>query len=77
MGRSGAGKSTLLGLLYAQRPMDVALVSEISALVKPLSMFHNVHGPARLPRDREQPLRDLASPAACEVSEVRGVLERA
>lgn len=27
MGRSGAGKSTLLGLLYARRPMDVALVS--------------------------------------------------
>ena len=43
MGRSGAGKSTLLGLLHAQRPADVALVPQVSALVKPLSVFHNVY----------------------------------
>ena len=43
MGRSGAGKSTLLGLLYAQRRHDVALIPQASALVKPLSVFHNVY----------------------------------
>lgn len=43
MGRSGAGKSTLLNLLYAERPRDVALVPQAAALVKVLSVFHNVY----------------------------------
>ena len=52
MGRSGAGKSTLLGLLYDQCPGDVALVPQTAALVKPLSVFHNVYM-GRLDRDRK------------------------
>jgi phosphonate transport system ATP-binding protein len=74
MGRSGAGKSTLLGLLYAQRPADVALVPQASALVKPLSVFHNVYM-GRLDRhSTAYNLRNLIWPAACKVAEVRGVL---
>ena len=75
MGRSGAGKSTLLGLLYAQRPADVALVPQASALVKPLSVFHNVYM-GRLDRNSTvHNLRNLVWPAACKVAEVRSVLE--
>jgi phosphonate transport system ATP-binding protein len=74
MGRSGAGKSTLLGLLYAQRPADVALVPQASALVKPLSVFHNVYM-GRLDRhSTAYNLRNLVWPAACRVAEVRSVL---
>ena len=74
MGRSGAGKSTLLGLLYAQRPADVALVPQASALVKPLSVFHNVYM-GRLDRhSTAYNLRNLVWPAACKVAEVRSVL---
>ena len=75
MGRSGAGKSTLLGLLYAQRPADIALVPQASALVKPLSVFHNVYM-GRLDRhSTAYNLRNLVWPAACKVAEVRGVLK--
>jgi phosphonate transport system ATP-binding protein len=74
MGRSGAGKSTLLGLLYAQRPHDVALVPQASALVKPLSVFHNVYM-GRLDRhSTAHNLRNLVWPAPRKVAEVRGVL---
>lgn len=74
MGRSGAGKSTLLGLLYAQRPADVALVPQASALVKPLSVFHNVYM-GRLDRhSTAYNLRNLVWPAARKVAEVRNVL---
>ena len=63
-GRSGAGKSTLLGLLHAQRPGDVALVPQASALVKPLSVFHNVYM-GRLDRhSTAYNLRNLVWPAA-------------
>jgi phosphonate transport system ATP-binding protein len=75
MGRSGAGKSTLLGLLYAQRPTDVALVPQVSALVKPLSVFHNVYMGRLDCHSTVYNLRNLVWPAACEVTEVRGVLE--
>ena len=74
MGRSGAGKSTLLGLLYAQRPHDATLVPQTSALVKPLSVFHNVYM-GRLDRhSTAYNLRNLVWPAARKVTEVRNVL---
>jgi phosphonate transport system ATP-binding protein len=74
MGRSGAGKSTLLGLLYDQRPAEVALVPQASALVKPLSVFHNVYM-GRLDRhSTAYNLRNLVWPAAGRVAEVRKVL---
>jgi phosphonate transport system ATP-binding protein len=74
MGRSGAGKSTLLGLLYDQRPAEVALVPQASALVKPLSVFHNVYM-GRLDRhSTAYNLRNLVWPASARVAEVRSVL---
>jgi phosphonate transport system ATP-binding protein len=74
MGRSGAGKSTLLGVLYAQRAADVALVPQASALVKPLSVFHNVYM-GRLDRhSTAYNLRNLVWPAGSRVAEVREVL---
>jgi phosphonate transport system ATP-binding protein len=74
MGRSGAGKSTLLGLLYEQRPAEVALVPQASALVRPLSVFHNVYM-GRLDRhSTAYNLRNLVWPAAGRVAEVRKVL---
>src|SRR5262247_933911 len=74
MGRSGAGKSTLLGLLYAQRPDRVALVPQASALVKPLSVVHNVYM-GRLDRySTAYNLRTLVWPATHKVAEVRNVL---
>jgi len=74
MGRSGAGKSTLLGLLYAQRPADVALIPQACALVKPLSVFHNVYM-GRLDRhSTAYNLRTLLWPASREVAQVRAVL---
>src|SRR6516225_6793893 len=65
MGRSGAGKSTLLGLLYAQRRQDVALIPQSSALVKPLSVFHNVYMGQLDRHSTAYNLRNLVWPAGC------------
>jgi len=43
VGPSGAGKSTLLSTLYQQRGEGTALVPQEYALVKNLSVFHNVY----------------------------------
>ncbi|NIP72794.1 MAG: ATP-binding cassette domain-containing protein, partial [Gammaproteobacteria bacterium] len=43
VGPSGAGKSTLLGTLYGQQAARAALVPQEYALVKTLSVFHNVY----------------------------------
>jgi phosphonate transport system ATP-binding protein len=42
VGPSGAGKSTLLAALYQQRKDRTALVPQDGALVKQLSVYHNV-----------------------------------
>ena len=74
MGRSGAGKSTLLGLLYAQRPAEIALIPQAAALVKTLSVFHNVFM-GRLDRySTLYNLRTLAWPARAELGAVGAVL---
>ena len=75
LGRSGAGKSTLLGRLYARLAGRAALIPQAAALVRTLSVFHNVYM-GRL--DRHSALRNLrvlAWPARAEVAEVRAVLE--
>ena len=75
MGRSGAGKSTLIKLLFAQRPAEVALVPQTAALVKPLTVFHNVFM-GRLDRGSTlHNLRTLVRPARRDLDEVGGVLE--
>ncbi len=74
MGRSGAGKSTLLGLLQAQRPEAIALVPQAAALVRPLSVFHNVYM-GRL--DQQSTLTNLKTlfwPRQTDIDEIGGVL---
>ena len=74
MGRSGAGKSTLLGVLYDQKPHEIALVPQAAALVKPLSVFHNVFM-GRLDRHTTAyNLRTLVWPAKHELAQVAEVL---
>jgi phosphonate transport system ATP-binding protein len=74
MGRSGAGKSTLLGLLYDKSPMDVALIPQAAALVKSLSVFHNVYM-GRLDRhSTAHNLRTLVWPRADDMAHVSDVL---
>jgi phosphonate transport system ATP-binding protein len=74
MGRSGAGKSTLLGLLYDQAPADVALIPQAAALVKSLSVFHNVYM-GRLDRHSTvHNLRTLVWPRSDDMAQVSEVL---
>lgn len=76
LGRSGAGKSTLLGLLHAQAPGRTALVPQTTALVRTLSVFHNVYM-GRLDRTSTlHNLRTLVRPAATDLREVGAVLAR-
>jgi phosphonate transport system ATP-binding protein len=75
MGRSGAGKSTLLNLLHARLAEQVALIPQAAALVKTLSVFHNVYM-GRLDRHPTwYNLRTLAWPARREVTEVERTLD--
>lgn len=74
LGRSGAGKSTLIGLIHAQGPAQVALVPQASALVHPLSVFHNVYMGRLDRRSTWHNLRTLVLPARADVDEVRAVL---
>lgn len=76
MGRSGAGKSTLIGLIHGQAAERVALVPQAAALVRPLSVFHNVYM-GRLDRNRTaHNLRNLVWPARADLDAVTAVLAR-
>ena len=71
MGRSGAGKSTLLGLIHAQARDRVALIPQAAALVRTLSVFHNVYM-GRLDRcSTLHNLRTLVWPARADLAEIR------
>lgn len=74
MGRSGAGKSTLLSLLHRSMPGHVALIPQSAALVKTLSVFHNVY----MGRLDQHPtwynLRTLIWPARRDVESIEAVL---
>lgn len=75
VGRSGAGKSTLLTLLYEQRKDRAALVPQEAALVRTLSVFHNVYA-GRLDRHGAfYNLANLIRPMRREVSAVRAVTD--
>src|SRR5712691_1576843 len=75
MGRSGAGKSTLLNLIYERIAERVALIPQAAALVKTLSVFHNVYM-GRLDRHPTwYNLRTLVWPARRVVGEVAAVLD--
>jgi phosphonate transport system ATP-binding protein len=75
MGRSGAGKSTLIKLLFGQRPAEIALVPQAAALVRTLSVFHNVFMGRLDRRSTLHNLRTLVSPRRDDVEEVGRVLD--
>jgi phosphonate transport system ATP-binding protein len=75
MGRSGAGKSTLLNLLYERLADRVALIPQSAALVKTLSVFHNVYM-GRLDRHPIwYNLRNLVWPTRRDIADIEGMLE--
>ena len=75
LGRSGAGKSTLLNLVYDRAGDDAALIPQSAALVRTLSVFHNVFM-GRLDRHAALfNLRTLVWPGRREVAAVRAVLD--
>src|SRR5262245_66690939 len=77
LGRSGAGKSTLLNLLHARLADKVALIPQAAALVKTLSVFHNVYM-GRLDRHSTwHNLRTLMWPASRDIAEVEDRVRRA
>lgn len=75
MGRSGAGKSTLLNLLYGHLADCVALIPQAAALVRTLSVFHNVYMGRldRFPAWRN--LRTLVWPDRQDVADVKKILD--
>src|SRR3954462_5152060 len=74
MGHSSAGNTTLLNLLHQRTAERVALIPQTAALVKPLSVFHNVYM-GRLDRcSTWHNLRTLAWPARRDIDEVTRVL---
>ena len=74
MGRSGAGKTTLLNLIYERIAERVALIPQAAALVRTLTVFHNVYM-GRLDRHPSwYNLRNLVWPAARDVGDVEQVL---
>jgi phosphonate transport system ATP-binding protein len=76
MGRSGAGKSTLLNLLHQNLAEQVALIPQAAALVKTLSVFHNVYM-GRLDRHPTwYNLRTLVWPRRDDVAEITAILDR-
>lgn len=76
MGRSGAGKSTLLGLIRERIPAEVALVPQAAALVRTLSVFHNVYMGRLDRRSTLHNLRTLVRPARADLAAVEAVLSR-
>ena len=76
LGRSGAGKSTLIGLIQGRAARDVALVPQAAALVRTLSVFHNVYMGRLDRRSTLHNLRTLVRPARADVEAVRAVLAR-
>jgi phosphonate transport system ATP-binding protein len=75
MGRSGAGKTTLLNLLHERLAERVALIPQAAALVKTLSVFHNVYM-GRLDRHPTwYNLRTLVWPKRRDVADVERVLD--
>ncbi len=75
MGRSGAGKSTLLNLIHSRLADRAALIPQAAALVKTLSVFHNVYM-GRLDRyPTWYNLRNLVWPMSRDVGEIESTLE--
>jgi len=76
VGPSGAGKSTLLATLHAQRKAESALVPQEYALVKNLSVFHNVYMGQLHRHSSLYNLLNLVHPLERELHAVRPILTR-
>ncbi len=75
LGRSGVGKSTLLNLIFARSGDQAALIPQAAALVRTLSVFHNVFM-GRLDRYPAWfNIKTLVWPGRREVEDVRRALE--
>nr|WP_315855087.1 ATP-binding cassette domain-containing protein [Chenggangzhangella methanolivorans] len=74
LGRSGAGKSTLLGLIHERLRAQASLVPQAAALVRTLSVFHNVYMGRLDRRSTLHNLRTLIRPARADAEEVRATL---
>ena len=74
LGCSGAGKSTLLNLIHGRCAREAAFIPQAQALVRPLSVFHNVYM-GRLDRHTTWfNLKTLVWPGAQEKFEIASVL---
>ncbi|HKI99861.1 MAG TPA: ATP-binding cassette domain-containing protein [bacterium] len=76
VGPSGAGKSTLLSTLFAQQRERAALVPQEYALVKNLSVFHNVYMGRLHRHSSAYNLLNLMHPLAREIEAVRPVVSK-
>lgn len=75
MGRSGAGKSTLLNLIHERIGEKVALIPQTAALVKTLSVYHNVYM-GRLDRHTTSyNLFNLLWPRRRDLAEIEALLD--
>ena len=75
MGRSGAGKTTLLNLLFERLVDQVALIPQAAALVKTLSVFHNVYMGRLDRRGNWYNMRTLVWPTRRDIADIERVLE--
>ena len=76
LGRSGAGKSTLINLIYERYADSAALIPQAGALVRNLTVFHNVYMGQLDRRTTLHNLRNLAWPSRADVREVKAVLDQ-
>ncbi len=74
VGPSGAGKSTLLAALYEQQRARTALVPQDGALVKQLSLYHNVYIGRLHRHSSAYNLLNLLRPMRRHVAEVTRIL---
>ena len=75
MGRSGAGKTTLLNLLFERLVDQVALIPQAAALVKTLSVFHNVYMGRLDRRGNWYNMRTLVWPKRRDIADIERVLD--
>ena len=75
MGRSGAGKTTLLNLLFEKLVDQVALIPQAAALVKTLSVFHNVYMGRLDRRGNWYNMRTLVWPKRRDIADIERVLD--
>lgn len=75
VGASGAGKSTLLAALYAQQKQQTALVPQDGALVRQLSVYHNVYMGRLHRHSSAYNLLNLLRPFKRHVAEVTAILK--